>query len=87
LFDAARPRRNGQQKARQELVVLRSRALSPVGPARRRDNAETAAPETEIFPLDPRTAFPGETAVIGKFRDAIGRRSITHLQARCNYEF
>jgi hypothetical protein len=49
-----------------------------VGPARRRDNAGTATPEGEISRLDPRTALPGETAVIGKFHDAIRTRSIAH---------
>src|SRR5438132_1182999 len=57
-----------------------------MGPARRRADARTAAPEGEIFWLDPRAARPGETALIGKFRAAIGQRPIARLRGEAPHD-
>ena len=67
LIDAARSRRNGQPKAWQEWPCDAVAALPPVGEARRRADAGTAAPEGEISGLHPRAVFPQEGALTRRF--------------------
>jgi hypothetical protein len=73
LIDAARSRRNGQPKAWQEWPRDAVAALPPVGAARRRADAGTAAPKGEISGLDPRAVFPREAALTRRIGGSLCR--------------
>ena len=83
LIDAARSRRNGQPKAWQEWPCHAVAALPPVGEARRRADAGTAAPKGEIAGLHPRAVFPREAALTRRFggrdRAELGSLTRSHL--------
>jgi hypothetical protein len=73
LIDAARSRRDGQPKAWQEWPCDAVAALPPVGAARRRADAGTAAPKGEISGLDPRAVFPREAALTRRIGGSLCR--------------
>jgi len=66
LIDAARPRRNGQPKARQKWPCDAVAAFSAMGSPQRRSDDGKAAPKGESSRLDPRAVFPRETALTPK---------------------
>jgi hypothetical protein len=56
--------------------MLRSRHVFACGPGSSHSGRPNGGARRRNFRLDPRASFSGETAVIGKFRDAIGQRPI-----------